>query len=177
MLDKVGSRAPGAKQQRSTSHIDASPWQVLQRLVRERWREYAGRYAFALLLMAIASGATLTFDGGTHVLQNGFNAAGAGTSFITNGTVQVNTAATATFENLTLGGGILRGDGTVTVADQLLWTNGDMRDGGITQVGAAGTITLAGTTMDLLDGHLLINGSTTNPAIWSGGALRGGGGS
>ena len=58
MLDKVGSRAPGAKQQRSTSHIDASPWQVLQRLVRERWREYAGRYAAALLLMAIASGAT-----------------------------------------------------------------------------------------------------------------------
>ena len=58
MLDKVGSRAPGAKQQRSTSHLGASPWQVLQRLVRERWREYAGRYAAALLLMAIASGAT-----------------------------------------------------------------------------------------------------------------------
>ncbi|MCK5550807.1 MAG: hypothetical protein KAI41_09760, partial [Hyphomicrobiaceae bacterium] len=58
MLDKVGSRAPGPKQQQSTSHIDASPWQVLQRLVRERWREYAGRYAAALLLMAIASGAT-----------------------------------------------------------------------------------------------------------------------
>lgn len=59
MLDKVGSRAPGAKKRPwSTPHIDASPWQVIQRLVRERWREYAGRYAGALLLMAIASGTT-----------------------------------------------------------------------------------------------------------------------
>jgi subfamily B ATP-binding cassette protein MsbA len=58
MLDKVGSRAPRAKQRRSTPHTDASPWQVVQRLARERWREYAGRYALAFVLMAITAGAT-----------------------------------------------------------------------------------------------------------------------
>ena len=58
MLDIVGSRAPGEQRPKPTSHTDASSLQVIQRLVRERWREYAGRYAAALLLMSIASGAT-----------------------------------------------------------------------------------------------------------------------
>ncbi len=59
MLDIVGSRAPGEQRSKPTSRTDASSsLQVIQRLVRERWREYAGRYAAALLLMLIASGAT-----------------------------------------------------------------------------------------------------------------------
>ncbi len=43
---------------KSKSSAAVSPWAVVLRLVQERWREYAWRYALALLLMAIASGAT-----------------------------------------------------------------------------------------------------------------------
>ncbi len=35
-------------------------WSVLSRLVRESWSEYAGRYALALVLMAVGSAATAT---------------------------------------------------------------------------------------------------------------------
>ena len=58
MLDTVRSQASRTKLVRSASHLDASPWTVLLRLARERWREFAPRYAIALVLMAIAAGAT-----------------------------------------------------------------------------------------------------------------------
>lgn len=58
MLDKVRTKASEANEVRSGSHLDASPWEVLIRLARERRREYAGRYALAFVLMAIAAGAT-----------------------------------------------------------------------------------------------------------------------
>ncbi len=50
--------ASQAKPVRVGSQLDVSPWAVLIRLARERWREYAGRYALAFLLMAIAAAAT-----------------------------------------------------------------------------------------------------------------------
>jgi subfamily B ATP-binding cassette protein MsbA len=58
LLDKVRTKAAEANEVRSGSHLDASPWEVLIRLARERRREYAGRYALAFVLMAIVAGAT-----------------------------------------------------------------------------------------------------------------------
>lgn len=58
MLDKVanplGLGGPGGGGAASPS----TPFLVLSRLVQERWRDDAGRYALALLLMTIASAAT-----------------------------------------------------------------------------------------------------------------------
>jgi len=55
ILQRTGKKAHTKP---DTDWTAASPWVVLSRLVRERWRRFAWRYAIALLLMSVASGAT-----------------------------------------------------------------------------------------------------------------------
>ena len=57
MLQQSGEWAPKPPPRKPLAS-EASPWVVLVRLARERWREYAWRYTIALALMGIASGAT-----------------------------------------------------------------------------------------------------------------------
>ncbi len=58
MLQKTKQPVPAPDAPDTGAGHDVSPWIVLVRLLRERWREYWPRYAIALVLMAIASGAT-----------------------------------------------------------------------------------------------------------------------
>lgn len=110
----------------------------------------------------IASGAALTFaDGGqTFTLAAEAALAGAGTTIVSAGAVQVTGNLTAT--NVTLSGGDLFGTGSVTVSGAFLWTRGRMYGTGSTTIEATGSLTLDGADQKILSARTLTTrGNTT----------------
>ena len=72
----------------------------------------------------VASGATLQFNGGTHLWQGGVASSGAGVLKIVSGTVQADGAVTLS-SGAALSGGILTGSGLVTFNGPTTWSGGD----------------------------------------------------
>ncbi|MDQ6625711.1 MAG: choice-of-anchor D domain-containing protein, partial [Verrucomicrobiota bacterium] len=136
---------------------------------------------------ADASGATLTFGGGTHGMNAGASVAGAGavnfslgvvnfasgSTYNISGLTTINSGA-ANFNNAATGAataftsGILGGTGSYTSGGLFTWSGGTMNGGGITNANAG--LTLNGTTKTLVSRTLNNNGAAT----WSAGNFSAG---
>ena len=103
----------------------------------------------------VASGATLQFNGGTHLWQGGVSSNGAGVLKITSGTVQADGAVTLS-SGATLSGGILTGSGLVTFNGPTTWSGGTMSGAGVKQVPAGETLAINVSG----NGHLYLDGTT-----------------
>ncbi|MFN0126194.1 MAG: beta strand repeat-containing protein [Verrucomicrobiales bacterium] len=110
---------------------------------------------------AVGGAGDLWFSGGeTHV--NGGSYAVTGTTRVTGGIVNFNTAAsTAAFE---LSSGTLRGSAAVSVGGSMAWTGGGMEGTGSTTVAGAGS-TMTGASFSYLDRTLTNTGTIAYSAI------------
>ena len=140
--------------------------------------------------VAVSSGANLTLGGqnfsfaaNATVTGNGtITVTGATTSFAGSATNSANFAftggtgafsgSTTTSGSVTLAGGTIGGNGTLTTASPFNWSYGDLRDGGVLNANAGGTLSSANAKY-LYDHKLNLDGATT----WSGGPIYTGGGS
>ena len=113
-----------------------------------------------------ATGATIDFAGGTHLLGSGASFTGDGTILISGGEVDTSgTISAAAATSLALTNAILANAGTMTVNGTLEWGAGSTIAGvGTTTVASGGTLTAGGgaNSQRFLDtGTLRINGSGT----------------
>jgi hypothetical protein len=130
--------------------------------------------------LTVEAGATLQFGGGTQSLRAGSSVSGAGNVSFSGANVTVfgtysitgNTTLSGgsanfdvdlTLPTLTLSGGSLGGNGTVTVTGLLTWNGGTMNGGGRTE--ALGGITIGGNGDKMLSARILDNIGT---ATWLG---------
>jgi hypothetical protein len=136
-----------------------------------------------------AAGATLNFSGGTHDLTSGATVNGAGSVRFGSGTAAVSAGATFNPAALNFAGGTLQldtagntgsvsatlgtrsGSGSLSVSGAMSVSQFfTLQGSGTTTVG--GTTTLNGTALNVIDGHTLNLGPTTN---WSAGVVGVGG--
>ncbi len=111
-----------------------------------------------------ATGATIDFAGGTHLLGSGASLAGAGTILLSGGTLSASGAtsvAAPTTVNLT--GSTLANTGTMTVHGTLEWDeNSTINGAGTTTIASDGVLTNAGGDQRFLDtGTVRIDGTAT----------------
>ncbi|MEE4299799.1 MAG: filamentous hemagglutinin N-terminal domain-containing protein, partial [Pseudomonadales bacterium] len=84
-------------------------------------------------LYTIGTGALVRLlGGGTHLLQNGVDFAGAGLVSLDSSATQIETGATVAVDNLRIEGGTLLGDGTLRIDDQGEFLAGTIGDAGNT---------------------------------------------
>ncbi len=136
--------------------------------------------------LTVASGATLTLNGGTYAFTAGATLAGsgawvlsggavsfdvafspAGTVALSSGTLTLN-AASQTIASLTQSAGTITGAGNLTISGTLNWTGGSESGAGTTTFGASSVITFAGGTLGF--NRNLVNAGTVN---WNSGNLAG----
>ncbi len=117
--------------------------------------------------VTVASGAVLSYAGGTVTLVDGLSATGAGDVRLDGATLAgLNPADTVTFARLVLNSGALNpgAGGVVEVTSLLDWAGAaSLGGGGKTLVPSGGSLTLTGTANRTLNNHTLENGGT---ATW-----------
>lgn len=125
----------------------------------------------------VAPEGTLTFAGGTHVLNTGVTFTGAGCARVFSGTVNI--VGDVTAANLCQEGGTLTGPGTLTVTGTFDWTGGSMTNpNGVTAIAAGGALILSGNSLKTLNGRTLdLDGITLwldggNLTLTNGGIIR-----
>jgi hypothetical protein len=104
-------------------------------------------------------GATLTFPGGTFLLDVGAAVNGPGLVRINGATVSA--VYQLSVANLELAGGTLTGDGSVTVTGTLTWTGGTLSGAGTTTLAPGSRLTLGGAALTLDTRLLDLHGTTT----------------
>ena len=136
----------------------------------------------------VATGATLNFSRGTHLLTAGSSVGGAGTVTFSDGTMNVNgfysvgsTAigggilsgvvnfnSAATTKSLNFTSGRLAGSGMLTITSTLNWTGGQMQGGGTTVLAAGATASVSSTPLKTLEGGRTFNNDGTVNIVGTG---------
>jgi hypothetical protein len=115
-----------------------------------------------------AGGAVIDFLGGEQVLTNGASLTGSGAIEVKGGKLTVNAGVSA--QNFSMAGGVVAGSGNLTILNSMIWTGGQLEDGGALTItnGAALNIITTNTAVFppvSLAGRLLHNLGTVT---WSG---------
>jgi Divergent InlB B-repeat domain len=108
--------------------------------------------------------AMVEWTGGTFALNSGAQLNGAGLYRINFGTVTANTDLTLANLDI-IGSSFLDGPGTVTIANAMNWTGGNMSGNGRTVIPSGATLNAAIPSIASLTGRTLENGGTV---LWSG---------
>jgi hypothetical protein len=126
-------------------------------------------------IFTVAAGATLGFNGGTHVFSGAYAGSGAGLTQLTNGTIQISTSGASfnfTGSGFRVSGGALTGPGLLTNLGTFAWTGGNIS--GQVIIANTGAFNISGSSVkDFIGGATINNASTVT---WAGtGQIRGGG--
>ena len=106
----------------------------------------------------VNSGAMIDFAGGTYHFEDGWSLAGVGDTRLSAATLDI--AAEGSVDVFVQIGGVLTGDGVVTVTDTLSWSGGTMSGTGKTVLASGANGAISGTSANKIVGRTLENAGT-----------------
>jgi hypothetical protein len=108
------------------------------------------------------SGATLVSGGAVDFPSDATLTSLGGALTISGGSIDLSSGESLSVSSLTMSGGTLTGDDTITVSTSLNWSGGTMSGFGVTNLAATGTMAASGSGTPTLDTRTFNNAGTVN---------------